>query len=387
MGTVKRRGAGWQATYRGPDRRERTKTFPRKVDAEAWLANQQAAISSGGWVDPSAGKVTLDVFAAQWIDQRTDLAERTEELYRWLLKRHILPSLGKHTIAGLSPSRVRSWHAALAVARPTTASKAYRLLRQVMGTAVSDERIRRNPCQVKGAAVERAPERPMTSIAEVQALSDAMPAKLRAAVLLAAWCQLRRGELLGLRRRDVDVAAGTVSIEQTRTKRMNGTEITKAPKSDAGRRVTAIPSTILRDVKAHLAAHVAADGDALLFPVADETLSAGWDKARIVCGRPDLRLHDLRHAGLTWVAIAGATTAELMHRAGHASPRAALRYQHATADRDRALAEALAGLAQSPDLADISRTSDDESTSVVRKIRPDQGAADRDRTGMISLEG
>src|ERR1019366_4653299 len=116
------------------------------------------------------------------------------------------------------------------------------------------------------------------------------------------------------------------------------------------------------------------------------TLSAAWDKARIACGRPGLHLHDMRHAGLTWTAIAGATTAELMHRAGHASPSAALRYQHATADRDRALADALAGLA-SPDLADISRTCDEESSSVVRQIRPDQGAADRDRTGMISLEG
>ena len=62
-------------------------------------------------------------------------------------------------------------------------------------------------------------------------------------------------------------------------------------------------------------------------------------------GRPDLRLHDLRHTGVTFVAATGATMAELMHRAGHASPTAALRYQHATQDRDRVLAEALATLA------------------------------------------
>jgi hypothetical protein len=49
--------------------------------------------------------------------------------------------------------------------------------------------------------------------------------------------------------------------------------------------------------------------------------------------------------GLTWAASAGATTAELMHRGGHASPTAALRYQHATEDRDRALADAMARLA------------------------------------------
>jgi len=61
--------------------------------------------------------------------------------------------------------------------------------------------------------------------------------------------------------------------------------------------------------------------------------------------RADLRLHDLRHSGLTWSAATGASVAELMRRAGHASPTAALRYQHATEDRDRVLADALADLA------------------------------------------
>jgi hypothetical protein len=56
-------------------------------------------------------------------------------------------------------------------------------------------------------------------------------------------------------------------------------------------------------------------------------------------------LHDLRHSGLTWAAATGASVAELMRRGGHASPAAALRYQHATEDRDRALADALAELA------------------------------------------
>jgi integrase len=56
-------------------------------------------------------------------------------------------------------------------------------------------------------------------------------------------------------------------------------------------------------------------------------------------------MHELRHSGLTWSAATGARTAELMRRAGHASPAAALRYQHVTEDRDRVLADALADLA------------------------------------------
>jgi integrase len=52
--------------------------------------------------------------------------------------------------------------------------------------------------------------------------------------------------------------------------------------------------------------------------------------------------HDLRHTGDTLAADTGASTRELMARIGHASPRAALIYQHASAERDRAIVEALA---------------------------------------------
>ena len=62
-------------------------------------------------------------------------------------------------------------------------------------------------------------------------------------------------------------------------------------------------------------------------------------------GRPDLHLHDFRHSGLTWAAATGASVADLMRRGGHANARAALRYQHSARDSDRAIADALAGLA------------------------------------------
>jgi integrase len=63
-------------------------------------------------------------------------------------------------------------------------------------------------------------------------------------------------------------------------------------------------------------------------------------------GRPDLHLHDLRHTGNTLAAATGASTKELMARMGHANPRAALIYQHATRDRDAAIAAALSDLAK-----------------------------------------
>jgi len=54
-----------------------------------------------------------------------------------------------------------------------------------------------------------------------------------------------------------------------------------------------------------------------------------------------LRFHDLRHTAGTLAARTGATTKELMARLGHSSANAALVYQHASADRDRSIADGL----------------------------------------------
>jgi integrase len=74
-------------------------------------------------------------------------------------------------------------------------------------------------------------------------------------------------------------------------------------------------------------------------------LHNAWQLARAAVGVDHLHFHDLRHSGNTWAATTGASTRELMVRMGHASSLAALRYQHATRDRDRAIAEALSALA------------------------------------------
>jgi integrase len=239
-------------------------TFAAKADALAYLATVEADLRRGPWIDPTAGHVKLSTYATSWLDHRSGLAERTVELYRYLLDRHVFPSLGTMALASVTPSAVRAWHAELATQHPTTAAKAYRLLSSIMRTAVADEVIARSPCQVKGAAVENARERPTASVAEVAVMAEAMPERMRAAVLLAAWCQLRRGELLGLRRQDFDLLHGSLSVSVTRTKLMSGVMIDKAPKSDAARRTVAVPSHVLPALTEHLERFVGPEPDALL---------------------------------------------------------------------------------------------------------------------------
>jgi integrase len=77
-------------------------------------------------------------------------------------------------------------------------------------------------------------------------------------------------------------------------------------------------------------------------PVEPRNFFRQWEKARNQVGRTDLTIHDLRHSGLTWSAATGAPLAELMRRGGHKDSRAAVRYQQATRDSGKVLADALA---------------------------------------------
>ena len=122
-----------------------TKTFKRRRDADAYAATTQVNKLRGVVIDPRRARITVREFADHWLTGRTDLAERTRELYRYLLDKHVFPTLGTTTLGSLSPSDVRKWHQGIADAHPTTAAKAYRLLSTIIKTAVSDEVVAQNP--------------------------------------------------------------------------------------------------------------------------------------------------------------------------------------------------------------------------------------------------
>jgi integrase len=188
------------------------------------------------------------------------------------------------------------------------------------------------------------------SLAELETLVKAMPERYRLMALLAAWCALRFGELAELRRSDIDVRAGVVHVRRGVIRGSDG-EAVKGPKSEAGKREVNIPPHLMPLVHDHLIMHVERGPGALLFPAASgghmspSALYAVYHPAREMAGRPDLRFHDLRHTGAVLAAATGATLAELMARLGHSTVSAALRYQHAAAERDKVIAEALSKLA------------------------------------------
>lgn len=354
FGSVRRLPSGrWQVRYVTSDGEVVTAptTFAAKGDAGRFLDAVRTDLERGHWIDPNAGRITLEAFARRWLHERP-LRPRTVELYEGLLDLHILPPLGQLELNRITGPKVRSWHADLLrgpYPGDSTSAKAYRLLRSILNTAVEDGRIASNPCQIEGAGRERPDERPVATVAEVYALADAIGAEHRLLVLLACFAGLRLGELQALRRMHVDLERAVIRIVEQTLVLKDGTHLTGPPKTDAGVRVIALPESVVDELRKHLVA-VPDDSEALVLgrsghrPFRRATLYTAWHAATKRLGMTGFRIHDLRHTGNTLAAATGASTKELMARMGHASPRAALIYQHATRDRDVVIAKALDGM-------------------------------------------
>lgn len=355
FGRIRQERSGrYSAGYIGPDSKLHMagRTFAAEEDAQGWLAQERRKIELGTWgsVERSDG-VTLRAYADRWIEQR-QLRPRTRQHYRSMLDRLILPELGDYRLAAINPAKVREWHSGLGADKPTRNAHSYALLHAICATAVQDEVLDANPCRVRSAMqTRRRRDVEVLTPKQVDTLASKMPAQLRASVILAAWCGLRWGETSELRRKDVPADCSVLRIRRAVTYRAGEFHVGE-PKTAAGVRDVAVPPHIRPALKAHLRNHVAKDGEALLFPGDDgkhlraDLYRVSWEKARDAIGKPNFRVHDLRHVGAVLAAQSGATTAELMHRLGHTTPQMALRYQHVGEGRDAEIAARLSRLAR-----------------------------------------
>ncbi len=373
FGTIRRLPSGrYQATYIGPDlgRHKAPVTFENRDLAVVWLRNERRLIDDAAadevrWVSPeerreaarrkAEPKVSFGEYGARWIFERRNakgepLRALTRKDYEQVLATYLAPTFGDRPIDQITRADVRTWHTKLAPAPPRARTKAYGLLRAIMNSAVDDELIAASPVHIRGAgaATKKRKVEPATP-AEIEIMADAMPPRLRASVIISAWCALRYGELAELRRKDIDVKRHVIRVRRAVVFLKGGPEVGPT-KSDAGVRDVSVPPHIWPVVEEHLRDYVRSSPDALLFPsegrghIWHSGMNNYFSKARAAAGREDLTWHDLRHTGATLAAQVGATTAELQARLGHSTSVAAQLYQHAAKDRDRQIAERLSEL-------------------------------------------
>lgn len=296
----------------------------------------------------------MQAFSKRYLKER-GLRPNTVRGYASLLSSRILPYFGEMPLRDVTLSEIKAWRAALDPSTVSTNAAAYRLLRSLLQAAEEEELIDRAPPKIRGAS--SAPVKRVAVPAtfdELAVMADAMPERLRLLIVLAAYVGLREGELLELRRSDVDGVTGRIDVTRKVDKDANwsapgacpecGRPIS-SPKTRSGARTVRVPPPFLKMLQEHLLEHTADGPTGLLFP-GDRTdhmsvryLMDRYRPAREAAGRPDLTIHHLRHTALTLAGQHGATAPELQARAGHASQTAMAIYQHTTRDRDRSLAE------------------------------------------------
>lgn len=375
--------ARYQASYIGPDHRRHLghSTYLRKADAEAWLRDEELLIDHREWTPPAgrdpqvSDMPTLAEYAETVIERRTQRARKplrqsTADNYRKLIRLTIAGTpLGLLRLNAIAEQAVQRWHSHLPPDRPTQNGNAYNLLHSILADAADEHLIPSNPVRIKGAG-KPAPKR--TGIAltmpELLAYLDAvqptgrhdmqLTSDRRMALMIAAWCSLRSGEVRSLRRCDVDDDGATVHVVHTVTRIGTGDKRRwhiGPPKTAAGVRTVAVPDLAAQILCAWLVdwdrRHPDAPRDRLLLtaldgtsPMAESTLRDAHLLGRDAIKQPTLTIHDLRRTGATLAGQSGATVRELMRRLGHTQPGVAMIYQVADDERDRAVADRMGQL-------------------------------------------
>src|SRR5436853_7774416 len=108
MEHVEKRGPGrWRARYRGPDGRERSQTFSKRVDAERFVTAVEHSKLIGAYVDPADGRVTFGTYAERWRVVQPH-REGTAISVEQDLRLHIYPILGQRPLAAVRASEVQA---------------------------------------------------------------------------------------------------------------------------------------------------------------------------------------------------------------------------------------------------------------------------------------
>ena len=373
-------GMRYRARYIGPDGTERSKSFPdrQKRQADAWLAQIEADMARGQFIDPSAGRTTVKLFAEKWLaslsmDPQSFVS--TEQRIRL----HVVPHLGNRPLASLRPSHIREWLVKLAGLGLSAATQrvVFANLSTLLTAAVEDHLIPRNPCRSTSVRAPKLADRRMAPWlrSRVLAVRDALPSEYRAMVDLAGGCGLRQGEVFGLAVDQVDFIEGTVHVVR-QVRLIRNRPVFSLPKGGKTRAVP-LPDSVATGLQAHITAHPPVsvtlpwrdvDGPPVTAPLLFFDADGGnlnrnlfnrstWRPALTAAGVPHGRengMHALRHFYASVLLDAGESIKALSDYLGHHDPGFTLRtYTHLMPSSEKRTKEAVdRALGDGPDADD-----------------------------------
>lgn len=347
-GHIRERGPGTWAIIldlydeRG-ERRRKWHTFKgTKRKAEEECARLVSVMKSGNYVEPTNQSV------AEYLDEwltfiKPSVSPKTHERYAEILQKGVAPLLGDVTLAKLKTDRIdTAFTKALTAGRrdgsgglsPRTVHHMRRVLIKALGQAVTWDRLSKNPALATTPPKVERKKMLAYDVSQTAALLDAMrPTRMFIPTLLAVMCGLRRGEILALRWRHVELGdnrrqiAVMESAEQTK-------EGIRYKETKSGRsRTVALSSTVLAELKAHRARQaeeqlrlgLRPDSDSFVVaqvdgsPIQPRSLTHEWVRLISKTTLPRIRFHDLRHTHASQMLSAGVHPKIASERLGHSS--------------------------------------------------------------------
>jgi integrase len=328
-----------------------------RKEAERELRRLLHSLDIGEHVDPN--RITVREWLATWFDTvRAEVAPKTHERYGDIVNHFLAPMLGNLQLAKLAPVHIQEAYNGWAVAgrrdgkegglSPRTRRHIHRILSAALGRAIEQQLITRNPCDAFRKRLPKVERREMTtlSVDQAQRLFAAIRhTRVYWPVLIALATGARRGEILALRWRNVDLDRGDLRVVESLEQTKSGLRF-KAPKNEKARAIT-IPAFAIEELRRLkreqaeelLGLGVRQNGDTLLCARADgeamQPRSLTHEFTRLVIRAKDLprvRFHDLRHSHATQLLLAGVHPKVAQERLGHSTISVTLDlYSHVTA--------------------------------------------------------
>lgn len=364
-GHVRKRGGRWVAIIdlpvtNGKRKQKWLSGFETKKAAERAMAEALVKIDQGVFVE--ASKQTLSDYLDTWLRaMRGQVKDSTLRSYEVIVNKRIRPNLGALTLRRLTRSHLEALYGDLIEGglAPSSVGHTHAVLSRALRDAVDQHLIARNPAY--GARKPKVPNRQVRtwSARGVSRFLDSIAGdRLSALFLVAVTTGMRRGEVIALRLRDVDLVAGRATILQSYVRAGRGWVFSE-PKTSASRRTVALDTHTLAALREHRQRQMlerALMGDAyeendLIFaredgqPIEPRYVSERFDSLAKAAKLARIRFHDLRHTHATLALQAGVHPKVVQERLGHSDISITLQtYSHVLPGMQEEAAEQVASV-------------------------------------------
>ncbi|MCY9734681.1 site-specific integrase [Paenibacillus alvei] len=324
--------------FSGPDK----SGYLRKRDAEKALPDILSSLNKGTYVETKKD-LTFGTIMKEWLeDKKTEVKHGTWKSYAWLVNNHIIPKLGKTQMAKLKPEHLHKFYhvTLLKEAKLSVGSikKVHVIIMDALNRAVQWGKIPQNVATTVKLPQGKKVKFQVWNEYQLRTFLDAAANdQYFIAFELAASTGMRKSEILGLLREDVDLNTKIISVRQAYTISENGYDFDDTKSDSSERSISLFPNTVellkqhfekqneqKNELKKIYTDYGLVVQTAKGTPVNQRNLMRNYYRIvkEIQNEHPDfpkIRFHDLRHTHATLLLKAGIHPKIVQERLGHSS--------------------------------------------------------------------